>query len=104
MRTILDYSPKHFLVDEQFTWNFPSQVWKMLVGIVGDGFGTTLENRHTGMCNKKLGLRSGLVTSKKTLGFSPWTSQCSRPKCRVPWSFKSHDLKPLVLNMLLYVG
>ena len=28
--------------------------------------------------------------------YSPWTSLWSHSKCRVPWSFGSHDLMPLM--------
>ena len=55
--------PITFSAEDKFTWNSTLQVWMMLVGIVGDVFGTTLEDRHGGMRSGNLGL--GLVTSKK---------------------------------------
>ena len=37
-------------MDEKLTWNPTWQVWKMLVGIVGNLFGAALEARHEGVC------------------------------------------------------
>lgn len=64
----------------------------MLIGIVEDVFGTTAEDRHGGMCSENLGLRFRAYDLQKIVGYSPWSSLCSHPKCGVPWSFKSHEL------------
>ena len=83
------------------TWNSIRQVWVMLVGNVRYFFMTTLEGRLDKICGGDLGLHWGFVSSNRLLGYRPKTSLWIHPKSRVPWSFKGHNLMPLVQTRVL---
>ena len=51
------------------------------------------------MCGMNLGLHYGLVPIQKTLSYSPWTSLWSRPKIKVPWSFKGLGSMPFGVDI-----